>query len=91
MTKRKKIITVAISLGVVLILTTLFFITLRHSDLTFQATAPPREITPVPLPPPILSTIAVKADLPIQDVPTVHGIRPQRLSQRTYPMAKGHS
>ena len=68
MTKRRKIITVAISLGVVLILAVLFFITSRHSDLTFQATAPPREITPVPLPPPILSTIAVKADLPIQDV-----------------------
>ena len=68
MTKRGKIITSAISLGVVLILAVLFFITSRHSDLTFQATAPPREVTPVPLPPPILSTIAVKADLPIQDV-----------------------
>ena len=68
MTKRRKIITSAISLGVVLILAVLFFITSRHSDLTFQATAPPRGVTPVPLPPPILSTIAVKAELPIQDV-----------------------
>ena len=30
--------------------------------------APPRDVTPVPLPPPIPSTIAVKATLPIEDL-----------------------
>ena len=30
--------------------------------------APPREVTPVPLPPPIPSTIAVGVTLPIQDL-----------------------
>ena len=40
----------------------------RKSDLTVKAPAPLREVTPVPLPPPIPSTIVAKADLPIQDV-----------------------
>ena len=68
MTKQRKIIIGVICLGVVLILTALFLLMQRQSDITVEAPAPPREVTLVPLPPPILSTIAVKADLPIQDV-----------------------
>lgn len=68
MTKQKKIIIGVISCGIVLVLISLFFLIPRQSDLTVEAPAPPREVTPVPLPPPIPSTIAVKADLPIQDV-----------------------
>ena len=68
MTKQRKLIIGAISLGVVLILTALFLLRPRQSDITLEAPAPPREVTRVPLPPPIPSTIAVKADLPIQDV-----------------------
>lgn len=68
MTKRTKVIVGAISVSVVLILMTLFFIVQRDSELTVQAPAPPREVTPVPLPPPIPSTIAVKVNLPIADV-----------------------
>ena len=68
MTKQKKIIIGAISLGVVLMLILLFLLMPRKSDLTVEAPAPPREVTQLPLPPPIPSTIAVKADLPIQDV-----------------------
>ena len=71
MTKRTKVIVGAISVSVVLILITLFFIVQRDSDLTVQAPAPPREVTPVPLPPPIPSTIAVKANLPIEDIRTL--------------------
>ena len=71
MTKQTKIIVVAVSVGVVLICMTLFFIMRHGSDLTVQAPAPPREVTPTLLPPPIPSIIAVKADLPIQDVKTL--------------------
>ena len=71
MIKQKKILIGAISVGVVLILITLFLIMPRGSDLTIQAPAPPREVTPVPLPPPMPSTIAVKANLPIQEVKTL--------------------
>lgn len=71
MTKRTKVIVGAISVSVVLILITLFFIVQRGSDLTVQAPAPPRDVTPVPLPPPIRSTIAVKANLPIEDIRTL--------------------
>ena len=71
MTKQTKIIVGAVSVGVVLICITLFFIMRRGSNLTVQAPAPPREVTPAPLPPPIPSIIAVKADLPIQDVKTL--------------------
>lgn len=71
MTIRTKVIVGAISVGVVLILITLFFIMQRASDLTVQAPAPPREVTPVPLPPPIPSIIAVKANLPMEDVKTL--------------------
>ena len=68
MTKQRKIIIGAISLGIVLVLTALFLLMPRQSDITVEAPAPPREVTPVPLPPPIPSTIVAKADLPIQDV-----------------------
>ena len=68
MTKQKKIIIGVISLGIVLVLTALFLLMPRKSDITVEAPAPPREVTPVPLPPPIASTIVAKADLPIQDV-----------------------
>ena len=71
MTKPTKIIVVAVSVGVVLIGMILFFIMRRGSDLTVQAPAPPREVTLAPLPPSIPSIIAVKADLPIQDVKTL--------------------
>ncbi len=68
---RIQLIVGVISVGVVLICVMLFFPMPRGSDLTIQAPAPPREVTPVPLPPPIPSVIAVKANLPIQDVTTV--------------------
>ena len=68
MTKPRKIIIGAISCGIVLVLIALFLLMQRQSDITVEAPAPPREVTPVSLPPPIPSTIAVKADLPIQDV-----------------------
>ena len=71
MTKRTKVIVGAVSVGVVLIFITLFLIMRRGSDLTVQAPAPPREVTPTLLLPPIPSIIAVKAELPIQDVKTL--------------------
>ena len=66
-----KLIVGVISIGVVLICMTLFFLMRRGSDLTVQAPAPPREVTPIPLPPPVRSIIAVKANLPIHDVKTL--------------------
>ena len=71
MTKQQKILIGAISLGIVLMLTVLFLLVLQQSDITVEAPAPPREVTPVPLPPPIPSTIVVKANLSIQDVKTL--------------------
>lgn len=73
MTKQMRIqlIVGVVSVGVVLICVMLFFPIPRGSDLTIQAPAPPLEVTPAPLPPPISSVIAVKADLPIQDVETL--------------------
>jgi CheY-like chemotaxis protein len=71
MTKQTKIIVGVVSVGVVLICITLFFLMPRGSDLTIQAPPPPREVTPALLPPPIPSVIAVRANLPIQDVKTV--------------------
>ena len=68
MSKQKKLIVGALALGIVLILTTLFLLMPRKADITVEAPAPPRAVTPVPLPPPIPSTIVAKADLPIQDV-----------------------
>ena len=71
MIKQRKILIGAISLGIVLIVIALFSLMPRESDITVEAPAPPREVTPVPLPPPIPSTIAVKANLPLQDVKTL--------------------
>jgi len=68
---RIQIIVGVVSVGVVLICIMLFFPMPRDSDLTVQAPAPPREVTPVPLPPPVRSIIAVKANLPIHDVRTL--------------------
>lgn len=68
MSKQRKLIVGAIALGIVLMLIALFFLMPRQSDLTFEAPAPPRVVTPLPLPPPIPSTIIAKSDLPIQDV-----------------------
>lgn len=68
MTKQTKIIVGGVCLGVVLILAALFLMMSRQSDITVEAPAPPRSVTPISLPPPIPSTIAVKAKLPIQDV-----------------------
>ena len=68
MTQQRKLIVGTITLSAVLILITLLLLLPRKSDLTLEAPAPPRKVTPVPLPPPIPSTIVAKADLPIQDV-----------------------
>ena len=68
MTKQRKILIGAISLGIVLMLIALFLLMQGKSGVTVEAPAPPRAVTQVPLPPPMPSTIAVKADLPIQDV-----------------------
>ena len=65
---RIQIIVGVVSIGVVLICIMLFFLMRRGSDLTVQAPAPPREVTPIPLPPLVRSIIAVKANLPIHDV-----------------------
>lgn len=56
--------------GVVFILLCLYFFLPRQKDLDISITppAPPRDVTPVPLPPPIPSTIAVRASLPIEDL-----------------------
>ena len=68
---RIQIIVGVVSIGVVLICIMLFFPMVRGPDLTIEAPAPSREVTPVPLPPPMSSVIAVKANLPIQDVKTL--------------------
>ncbi len=52
----------------VLVCLYLFFGRQREADISILPPAPPREVTPVPLPPPIPSTIAVGVFLPIQDV-----------------------
>ncbi len=68
MTKQRKIIIGVVCLGVVLILSALFLMMSRKAGITVDAPAPPRRVTPISLPPPIPSTLAVKAKLPIQDV-----------------------
>ena len=68
MPKQRKIVIGAIVLGIVLMLIVLRLRIPRESGITVEAPAPSREVTPVPLPPPLPSTIAVKADVPIQDV-----------------------
>ena len=67
----KKIIIIALSVGVVLILIVLLLTTPRDANLTVQALAPPREVTPIPLPPPIPSIIAVKVNIPLHSVSEV--------------------
>ena len=56
--------------GVVFILLCLYFFLRgqKDSDISIMPPAPPRDVTPVPLPPPIPSTIAVRATLPIEDL-----------------------
>jgi len=53
MTKQTRLIVGVIFIAVVLIGMTLFLLMRRGSDLTIEAPAPPRKVTPVPLPPPI--------------------------------------
>ena len=56
--------------GIVFILLSLYFFSRwqKESDISIIPPAPPRDVTPVPLPPPTPSTIAVKATLPIADL-----------------------
>ena len=56
--------------GVVFILLCLYLFLRRQqgSDISIMPPAPPRDVTPVPLPPLIPSTIAVRATLPIADL-----------------------
>ena len=56
--------------GVVFILLCLYFFVRgqKDSDISIMPPAPPRVVTSVPLPPPIPSTIAVRATLPIEDL-----------------------
>lgn len=67
MNNRTKIILIAV-IGIALLLVGLFLFVPRGSERTVEAPAPPREVTPAPLPPPIPSTIAVQAELPIAEV-----------------------
>ncbi len=67
MTKGKKII-IAISLVLALILTILFFFVPRKSNVPVVSLAPPREVTPVRLPAPVPSMLAVKVELPLHEV-----------------------
>ncbi len=68
MIQHKKLIVGAIALAVLLTLITLFFFIHHQSDLTVEAPAPPREVTPVTLPPPTPSTIAARVALPMHEV-----------------------
>ncbi len=68
MEKQGKTLIVAISAGVAIVLATLLLFAPRGSNLTVQAPAPPRDVTPAPLPPPAPSTIAVSAGLPIPEI-----------------------
>ena len=68
MTKRRKIIIGVISLGILLMLTVLFLLIPRPSNISVESLAPPREVTPVSLPPPIPSTLNVKVDIPLSKV-----------------------
>ena len=56
--------------GVVFILLCLYFFFRKQKDvdISIMPPAPPRNVTPVALPPPIPSTIAVRATLPIEDL-----------------------
>ena len=68
MSRKKKLIVGGLALGTVLILTILFLLVPRQSNISVEAPAPPREVIPALLSPPLPSTIVAKADLPIQDV-----------------------
>ncbi len=70
MDKRTKIILIA-AIGIALLLIARFLFIPSGSERTVEAPAPPREVTPIPLPPPTPSTIAVHAKLPIADVKEV--------------------
>ena len=71
MTHQRKIAIGAI-LGTLLLISALaFLVTRRSTELTVQAPAPPRSVTPVPLPPPTPSVIAVQAKLPLADLQKV--------------------
>ena len=65
---RKKLIISVISLGIVLILAVLFLLIPWKSNIDVESLAPPREVTQVPLPRPMPSTIAVKVYLPLFEV-----------------------
>ena len=67
MEKRTKIIVFSTS-GIALLLIALFLLMPRGSERTVEAPAPPREVIPLALPPLIPSTIAVTAELPIEEV-----------------------
>lgn len=67
MEKRTKIIVFSTS-GIALLLIALFLFMPRGSERTVEAPAPPREVIPLALPPLIPSTIAVTAELPIEEV-----------------------
>ena len=56
--------------GIVFILLCLYVFWGRQKelDISIMPPAPPRDVTPVPLPPPMPSTIAVRATLPIDDL-----------------------
>ena len=56
--------------GTVFILLSLYLFLRRQqdSDISIMPPAPPRDVTPAPLPPLIPSTIAVRATLPIEDL-----------------------
>ena len=71
MTKQRTIVAGVISLGVALIFAVLFLLMSQKSGINVEAPAPPRKVTPVRLPPPPLSIIAVKASLPMQAVKTL--------------------
>ena len=59
--------------GVIFILLCLFFFLRRQqgSDISIMPPAPPRDVTPIPLPPLIPSTISVEATLPITDIEAI--------------------
>lgn len=68
MTKQTKLLVCVISVAVIVAVGVLFILLRDDSDLTVQAPAPPREVTPPLLSSPTASIIAVKASLPLQEV-----------------------
>ena len=88
MTKRWKMLIIAIPAGVAIVLTALFFITPHGPTLIVHAPMAPRRAPPTPLPPPIPSTIAVKASLPIAKIRQFVESAPQRLFSQTHQMER---